>query len=80
MRRPSPAVTDRADRHREKRRRQQRTVLDHAQRAVLLAHEQTPVGRELHGGRARDASGDGFLYETRRHTVHERGCPHSETD
>ncbi len=39
------------DVQREKRRREQRTVLDHTQASALLADEDTAVRRDLHCGR-----------------------------
>ena len=43
-----PALAGGIDPHRQKRRREQRAVLDDAELAALLRDEEAPVRRELH--------------------------------
>lgn len=44
------ALAGRIDAECQKRRRQQHTVLDHAQLTTLLCHEQPAIRRKIHGG------------------------------
>ena len=70
------ALADGADGDRQERRRQQDAVLDDAKAAALLRHEQTPVGRELHGGRTGQAARDERFAESCR----DRRGLHRRTD
>src|SRR2546427_9309059 len=61
-----PALAYGADGECKKGGWQQRSVLDHAELAALLAHEETAVRRELHGGRTGQSGGDRCFIEARR--------------
>ena len=61
-----------ADRQRHERRRQQRSVLDDAQRSALLADEQPAIGRKRHCGGSIQAPGDDRLDKPLRQRG--RGC------
>ena len=74
------ALARRVDGYRQERRRQQRTVLDHAQASALLAHEQAPVRRKLHGRWTCEAAGHLRLGESGRQGRGGSGCANGEPD